>query len=69
MFQNFQMVLLLSHNLNVFGRMFLNMVSFSKVKCKILKSVVMFKEVMIKLKFGLSTETSSVNSWCGKHGK
>lgn len=49
--------------------MFLNTVSFSKVKCQILKSVVMFKEVMIKLKFGLSTETSSVNSWCGKHGK
>lgn len=69
MFQNFQIVLVLSHNLNVFGRMFLNMVSLSKIECQILKSVVMFQEVMVKLKFGLSTETSSVNSRCGKHEK
>lgn len=69
MFQNFQIVLVLSHNFNVFGRMFLNMVSLSRIKCQILKSVVMFQEVTVKLKFGLSTETSSVSSWCGKHGK
>lgn len=69
MFQNFQIVLVLSHNLNVFGRIFLNMVSLLKIECQILKSVVMFQEVMVKLKFGLSTETSSVNSCCGKHGK
>lgn len=49
--------------------MFLNMVPLSSIKCQILKSVVMFQEVMVKLKFGLYTETSSVNSWCGKHGK
>lgn len=69
MFQNFQIVLVLSNNLNVFGRMFLKMVSLSRIKCQILKSVVVFQEVTVKLKFGLSTETSSVSSWCGKHGK
>lgn len=69
MFQNFQTVLVLSHNLNVFGRIFLNMISLLRIECQILKSVVMFQEVTVKLKFGLSTETSSVNSWCGKHGK
>lgn len=68
MFQNFQIVLGLSHNLNVFGRMFLNMLSLSRIECQILKPVVMFQEVMVELKFGLYTETSSVNSWCGKHG-
>lgn len=30
MFQNFQIVLVLSHDLNVFGRMFLNMISLSE---------------------------------------
>lgn len=30
MFQNFQIVLVLSHDLNVFGRMFLNMMSLSE---------------------------------------